>query len=289
MSDIAHVGCYGAAVSSTEPASPAPPRENPGVYTPLPRRPVTEVIAEVITERIRSGSLRPGDKLPAEPELARQLQVGRGSVREAIRTLHTLGVLEVVRGRGTFVAEPMRQSHSEQFVGLSSVSGTDLAQVLELRIALETAAVSLACVRATEDDLAEMRRRVEEHEAAAEQGDVLAEHRTDEAFHDSLLQAAHNQHLHSMYRMIVPQMADFRLQTLRLERSSQRFVPGHRDILGGIVARSPRESSNAVARHIAGLYKELRSAVEESGASARSMLEFSELISCFTSDPEAAE
>lgn len=275
-------------MSSTESASPARPRETPGLYTALSRRPVTEVITEVITERIRSGSLQPGDKLPAEPELARQLQVGRGSVREAIRTLHTLGVLQVVRGRGTFVAEPMHQAHSEQFVGLSSVGGTELAQVLELRIALETAAVSLACVRATEDDLAEMRRRAADHEAAAERGDVHAEHRTDEDFHDSLLQAAHNQNLHSMYRMIVPQMSDFRLATLKLERSSQRFVPGHRDILNGIIARSPRESGNAVARHIGGLYKELRAAIEESGSSARPMLEFSELISCFTSDPESA-
>jgi GntR family transcriptional repressor for pyruvate dehydrogenase complex len=263
-------------VSSTE----------PGLYTALSRRPVTEVIAETITERIRSGALKPGDKLPAEPELARQLQVGRGSVREAIRTLHTLGVLQVVRGRGTFVAEPMQQPHSEQFVDLSSASGPDLAQVLELRIALETAAVSLACVRATDDDIAEMRQRVADHEAAAERGDVYAEHRTDEDFHDSLLRASHNQNLHAMYRMIVPRMSDFRLETLKLERSSQRFVPGHRDILGGIVARSPRESGNAAARHIAGLYKELRAATEESGASAHSMLEFSELISCFTSDPD---
>jgi GntR family transcriptional repressor for pyruvate dehydrogenase complex len=249
---------------------------------------VTEVITEMITERIRSGELRPGDKLPAEPELARQFQVGRGSVREAIRTLHTLGVLQVVRGRGTFVAEPMSQPHSDQFVGLSSASGPELAEILEVRIGLETAAVSLACVRATKDDLAEMRGRVAEHEAAAERGDVHAEYRTDEDFHDSLLRAAHNQNLHAMYRMIVPQMSDFRLETLKLERSSQRFVPGHRDIVNGIVARSPQESRNAVARHIAAFYRELRTAVEESGSSPRLMLDFPELISSFTSDPETA-
>jgi GntR family transcriptional repressor for pyruvate dehydrogenase complex len=245
------------------------------------------VITEMITERIRSGELRPGDKLPAEPELARQFQVGRGSVREAIRTLHTLGVLQVVRGRGTFVAEPMSQPHSDQFVGLSSASGPELAEILEVRIGLESAAVSLACVRATKDDLAEMRKRVAEHEAAAERGDVHAECRTDEDFHDSLLRAAHNQNLHAMYRMIVPQMSDFRLETLKLERSSQRFVPGHRDIVNGIVARSPQESRNAVARHIAALYRELRTAVEESGSSPREMLDFPELIAGFTSDPEA--
>lgn len=247
---------------------------------------MTEVITEMITERIRSGELQPGDKLPAEPELARQLQVGRGSVREAIRTLHTLGVLQVVRGRGTFVAEPMSQPHSDQFVGLSSTSGPELAQILELRVGLETAAVSLACIRATEDDVTEMRERTADHEAAAERGDVHAQHRTDEDFHDCLVRAAHNEQMHAMYRMIVPQMSDFRLETLKLERSSQRFVPGHRDIVNGIVARSPRESHNAVARHIAALYRELRTAVEESGSSPRSLLDFSELIAAFTSDTE---
>lgn len=273
-------------MSSTEPAPSAPTVASTGAYPALPRRPVTDAITELITERIRAGTLQPGDKLPAEPELARQLQVGRGTLREAIRTLHTLGVLQVVRGRGTFVAEPMRQPHSEQFVGLSSASGSGLAEILELRIALETAAVSLACVRATDSDLAEVRQRVEDHEAVAKRGDVFAEHRTDEDFHDALLKAAHNQNLHSMYQMIVPQMSDFRLETLKLERSRQRFVPGHRDILNGIVARSPRESSNAAARHIAGLYKELRTAVEGASGSSHSMLDFADLIASFTSDLE---
>ncbi|WP_051791353.1 FadR/GntR family transcriptional regulator [Amycolatopsis jejuensis] len=254
-------------------------------YAPLSRRPVTEVITDVITERIRSGALKPGDKLPAEPELARQLQVGRGSLREAIRTLHTLGVLQVVRGRGTFVSEPMSQPHSAQFVGLSSVSGPALAEILELRIGLETAAVALACVRATAEDLDEMRARAADHETAVKEGDVHDRARTDEEFHDSIVRAAHNTQLYSMYQMIVPQMAGFRLETLKVERSSQRFVPGHRDIISGITAREPRVSSNAAARHIAGLYRELRTAVEESGAEPGSMLDFPVLLASFTTDP----
>lgn len=268
-------------MSSTEPATEAGPVD----YAPLSRRPITEVITEVITDRIRSGTLKPGDKLPAEPELARQLQVGRGSLREAIRTLHTLGILQVVRGRGTFVAEPMSQPHSAQFVGLGSVSGPALAETLELRIALESAAASLACVRATAADLDEMRQRAADHESAVEHGNVHERHRTDEEFHDSIVRAAHNDQLASMYRLIVPQMSGFRLETLKLERSSQRFVPGHRDIIDGINARQPRVSSNAVARHISGLYKELRTAVEESGSGTGAMLEFSELLASFTTEP----
>jgi DNA-binding GntR family transcriptional regulator len=53
--------------------------------------------------------------------------------------------------------------------------------------------------------------------------------RTDEEFHESIVRGAHNGHLLSMYRMIVRRMTDFRRETLKLERSSQRFVPGHRD------------------------------------------------------------
>lgn len=270
-----------AAVSSSDSSTAASVAD----YAPLSRRPVTEMITEMITSRISSGVLKPGDKLPAEPELARQLQVGRGSLREAIRTLHTLGILEVVRGRGTFVAEPMSQPHSAQFIGLSSITGPELAEILELRIALEAAAVSLACLRATAEDLDEMRQRAADHEAAVERRDVLAQHRTDEDFHESIVGAAHNGHLLSMYHMIVPRMSDFRKETLKLERSSRRFVPGHRDIISGIRAREPRASSNAAARHIAGLYKELRTAVEESGVPRRTMLDFAELLSAFTSNP----
>lgn len=243
------------------------------------------MIIEMITSRIDSGALQVGDKLPAEPELARQLQVGRGSLREAIRTLHTLGVLRVVRGRGTFVTEPPSRPPSSQLVGLGSVSGPELAEVLELRIGLEITAVSLACVRASADDLEEMRDRAAAHERAVEQGDVYEQRRTDEGFHESIVQAAHNANLLSMYCMIVPQMSDFRQETLQLERSSQRFVPGHRDIISGIAARDPSASSNAATRHIAGLYKELRTAVEESGASTASMLALPELLTAFTTDP----
>lgn len=254
-------------------------------YAPLARRPVTDMITDLIMSRIRSGALKPGDKLPAEPELARQLQVGRGSLREAIRTLHTLGVLQVVRGRGTFIAEPMSQAHSPQFLGLSSASGPELAQILELRIGLETAAISLACIRATPDDVQAMRDRAAEHEQAVDSGDHAEQRRTDEAFHEAVVLAAHNPHLLGMYRMIVPRIAEFRQETLKLERSSERFVPGHRDIVDGIAGKNPRAGRNAVIRHIAGLYQELRSAMRSAGTDPGETLEFADLLQTFTATP----
>ena len=77
---------------------------------PLNRESVTSSIINRLTDLLISGELKPGDKLPTEMELAEQLGVGRNSVREAIKMLSYLGVIEIRRGIGTFVANSMPES-----------------------------------------------------------------------------------------------------------------------------------------------------------------------------------
>src|SRR5690606_2730427 len=107
-----------------------------------------------------------------EPELARQFQVGRSSLREAIRKLHTLGVLEVVRGRGTYVRQRAEAQPSPQFVAWSVAEGPDAAEVLEVRLGLEGVAAGLACIRATQSDIDALAARCREHDAARRTEDI---------------------------------------------------------------------------------------------------------------------
>ena len=72
----------------------------------IKRKPISAEILHMITDNILAGNLKPGDKLPTEFELAESLGVGRNSVREAIKMLHSLGVVEVKMGAGTFIAGP---------------------------------------------------------------------------------------------------------------------------------------------------------------------------------------
>lgn len=246
------------------------------------RKPVPEAIAEVIMGELRAGTLRPGDKLPAEPELARQLKVGRTSLREAIRTLDTLGVLEVVRGRGTFVRHPPSVDElSDQFVQFSVTGGPAAAELLEVRIGLEGTAATLACLRATAEDLDLMAQRCREHEAARRRGDLDELVRTDEAVHESLVLASHNELLVSMYRSLVPGMAEFRRHTLALDDAAERFDPQHRNIVAHIRNHDAAAARAAVVRHVGALYGEVRLAADEDDP-VGNMLDFGAILRAFT-------
>ena len=99
---------------------------------------------------VAEGTLRPGDKLPNEVELSQQLGVSRATLREAIRELAARGVLEVRRGRGTFVSEEVADIEDFGFSGLERLQG-QLRDLFELRSIFEPKAARLACQRATEE------------------------------------------------------------------------------------------------------------------------------------------
>lgn len=228
------------------------------VYERLSRRPVPDVIAERITALIAAGSLRPGDRLPSEPALAGQLGVGRSSLREAIRKLQTLGVVEAKRGTGTFVREPPEGDPTLRFLRWRAEEGFAIAEVLEARIGLEVVAAGLACLRSTADDLEVLDQRNVEHEAAHVAGDLAAVVRTDQWLHAALIRAAHNEVLEQLYAPLVGRLVEFRRRTLALAGMPERSVTDHRRVIAAIRARDPAAARQEVVRHLGTLYREVR-------------------------------
>ena len=133
---------------------------------------------------------RPGEKLPNEVELSAQLGVSRATLREALRALLVQGVVEVRRGRGTFVTQKAAQVEDFGFDDLARVRG-QLRDLFELRTIFEPRAARLACRRATQREL----------EDILTQGAAVADcirrgadrTRTDRAFHAAIVRAAHNE------------------------------------------------------------------------------------------------
>jgi GntR family transcriptional repressor for pyruvate dehydrogenase complex len=158
----------------------------PPAFAPVKTQRAFEVICEQIRAELAAGTLKAGDKLPAERELATQFQVSRSALREALRSLEVAGIIRNVKGArgGAFIqsAEPDRIVQAMQdYVHLGSVT---LEELTEARIALQDVIVRLACVRATEQDLqdleaiAEKTKRVtrveERYQCAVEYYEVLA-------------------------------------------------------------------------------------------------------------------
>ena len=132
------------------------------------------------------GRRKPGEKLPNEVELAAGLGVSRATLREAIRTLCTRGVLEVRRGKGTYVSQRVGEIDDFGFSGVDYARG-QLRDLFELRSMFEPRAAALACRRATSEELRNILRLGEAFEKTVlEGGDSTA---ADQAFHSGIVQA----------------------------------------------------------------------------------------------------
>ena len=142
----------------------------------------------------------PGSKLPNENELSEELQVSRTTLREAISFLVAQGVLEIQRGKGTFDSTAL-PSEGLDLTGLAGMRSRVRARDLfEMRLIFEPATAALACQRATDEELEQIRKKAERvEEVAAEGGDwPLA----DQELHLAIIRASHNEYMRRLYPII---------------------------------------------------------------------------------------
>ena len=148
---------------------------------------VVQQVINCLTDGIVSGQLKPGDRLPTEPELAARLGVARTSVREATKILAYMGVLESRRSEGTFVSSGFKESMIDPMVyGIILGRGRDFDSLIELRELIEVGIMRLAIRKRNPEQLAEIRRRLEDFEdaAAGRRGEIVeACFLADDAFH----------------------------------------------------------------------------------------------------------
>ena len=148
---------------------------------------VVQQVINCLTDGIVSGQLKPGDRLPTEPELAARLGVARTSVREATKILAYMGVLESRRSEGTFVSSGFKESMIDPMVyGIILGRGRDFDSLIELRELIEVGIMRLTIRKRNPEQLAEIRRRLEDFEdaAAGRRGEIVeACFLADDAFH----------------------------------------------------------------------------------------------------------
>ncbi len=160
--------------------------------TSLRRSPLVDLAVSQLRDQVLSGQWPVGSRLPAETELAQRLEVGRSTIREAIRALVHAGLLETRQGSGTYVRSVTPSADWEPRLRRAAV-----LEVYEVREALEVQAARLAASRRTEADISAVRTRLAERERAGDQEASFVE--ADLAFHRSVVAAAHNALLAEMF------------------------------------------------------------------------------------------
>lgn len=207
---------------------------------------------ELLTSIVR-GEILPGEALPSEEDLASQFDVSRPVVREAVKELAVLGLVESRQGRSTRVTSADDWNHfaPELLAARSEVGAVDdfLLELLELRRLIETGAAALAAVRASDDDIARMGAQFER--MAASVGDVERFTDADIAFHDALLAATGNHLLTRLIDMITPVLRFGRM--ISLERRADGPADsqeGHRRVLDAMRAGDPEAARLAMREHL---------------------------------------
>ncbi|MET0931688.1 MAG: FCD domain-containing protein [Aeromicrobium sp.] len=200
-----------------------------------------------LRENITSGRWPLNSKIPTEPELMADLGVGRSTVREAVRSLSTLGMLEPARSRGTFV-----RSRSPVSMVLSDfVTHHSVVDILAVRRAFEIEACQLAAVHRTEDDLKRLS-EAHERDVANDGSQVVERGRNPGQFHALMLEATQNTLLVDLYSGV---MAGIRAAiedgTITSGSDAAMRQHDHQAMLDAITDQDPSRAATAAAEHAA--------------------------------------
>ncbi|WP_333983581.1 FadR/GntR family transcriptional regulator [Ectopseudomonas khazarica] len=160
----------------------------------IQRRSLVEQTIDAIRQLIRAKTWRVGECIPREVELVELFQVGRNTVREAIRVLSHSGMLEVRQGDGTYVRRELDPAET-----ITRLNKSALSDHLEMQCILESEAARFAAMRRTSDDLVRLKKALDLRAAHASGTNVdqLIEH--DREFHEAIVDASHNEALQALY------------------------------------------------------------------------------------------
>lgn len=215
---------------------------------------ISDAIASTLERRILEGSLKPGDRLPPERELAAELGVSRPSLREAIQKLASKGLVQSRQGGGTYITEALESAFFDPWADMMLSHPNLREDMLEFRRMLEGQAAEWAAERATDADL----QRLEQTYSALMNAfdDENTEHRSeaDIAFHQAIGDAAHNVLLGHLSSALLRLMHDnIRLNLGELKTvpaASRLLVSQHSAIYNAVKERKPQAARSAAETHI---------------------------------------
>ncbi len=212
---------------------------------PVTRPRLYEVIVEQLCAYIADNEMMPGEKLPAERDLATKLSVSRASLSQALVALEVQGVLSVRHGDGAIL---VRRPTEERAIRALREHADRIPDVIEAREALEVKLAGLAAARRTDAEMAAIDAAIATMEAEVEAGErgVVG----DEMFHEAITAAAHSSLLAKLMHEISGLIRETRIESLSQENRPRASLEGHRKIASAVRKQDPREASRAMAEHI---------------------------------------
>lgn len=215
---------------------------------------VVQQVIDCLTEAMLTKELKPGDKIPTEMELADSLGVGRNSIREAIKILVYLGVLEIKRAGGTFVCEGFSESMIDPMIyGIILDKGDSYDSLMELREMIEVGVMELAMKKNDPNDLKLVQEKLDnmKKECTKKAYDVKKVFNCDNEFHEAISLMAHNSLVHKINNVVRTLTYSMRMETvtvmLEKGKGPELFV-AHEEIFNMLQQQKSKNLNNAITK-----------------------------------------
>lgn len=219
-----------------------------------------DVIIRQIKELLISGQLKPGDKLPPERKLSEQFGVGRTHVREAIRKLEFYGILKTRPQSGTFVASIGIAALENLIADVLKIDTPSFVSLVETRVLLEVAAVTLACERRTKEDVLQLELSLNAYLEKARQGIKAVEE--DLMFHLTIADASKNKALKSFLLIIIPDIISNYSVFKVCDTITDRALKEHEELFNCIKKRDGEKAAIIMKAHLKGVMDFAKSLVQ---------------------------
>ena len=226
--------------------------------TKIKRRRLSDQIVDQLVGMISRGELKIGDMLPPEPELMKQFGVGRSSIREAIGALSLIGIVNVRPGYGTQIVASDDTFLQKPLEWSTSIRNETVEELIEARIIIEEAVTGVAAIKATEEDIAELRDIIEQISAVKKNKKKTVP--LDLLFHQTIARSSHNNvllrtiyELRHLMRVWLDQNATF-----VSNEDIDRLLIAHTEIIQAIQKRDADGARSAMRNHLLASSKNLR-------------------------------
>lgn len=222
---------------------------------------VYEEVAEHLQRQFASGRLKPGDRLPPERELAEQFGVSRTSIRDAIRVLELMGLVEPRQGEGTVVREGSPEHMVAPLATAIAMQRGLVDDLMEVRTVLEPPMSALAASRATPEDVVQMDAIIARQSERVSAGGTAVDE--DTAFHYAVATASRNRVVLRVVDVLMDLLRESRARSLQTKGRPERSLAGHRRILEAIHRRDAQGAAAAMRAHLIEIQEILRASGEE--------------------------
>ena len=226
------------------------------MFTPIKTPKVYDQVIEQIKLKIKSGELKKGDKLPSEREMSESLCVSRTSVREAIKALEVVGLIESRQGAGNFIKTNFDNSLFEPLSVMFMLQESSLKEMYDLRKTLELECGRLASKNITEDELEHLTAILDRMYDAETEEESLE---LDIKFHYVIAKAARNVLLINVLEVISQLMDEFikssRMQILHTGNSREILLSIHENLVKALKFKNAKEVCNAMHIHFDLIWK----------------------------------